>query len=285
MRLGSSLKRKRGGSPQGNGESGGAPRRRRGRRGGSLPDLPDIHWPFVARLAGVSVAGGLLGYLVATLFLFPAPPPPPELLEVPDLRGQGLPEATAAAESAGLALGSVEYLSHPRADSGAVLGQSPLPGQLAFPGDSVRVTLSLGAERRTVPSVSGLRADRAVVLLQATGFSVTVDSVESDEPRGRILRVSPAEGEALTLPGEVALRVSLGPPTVPMPDLLGMQEEEARDSLNILGLTVSEVEEVFRFGRDQGRVVSQDPPAGEAMERGRAVRLVVGRRGGSDPER
>lgn len=282
MRLGSSLKRKRGGSPQGNGEPVGARRRRRGRRAGSFPDFPAA---FVARLVGASVAGGLLGYLLATLFLFPAAPPPRDVVEVPDLRGEGLPAAAATAESAGLVLGQVEYLSHPRADSGAVMGQSPLPGQLAFPGDSVRVTLSLGAERRTVPSVSGLRADRAVALLRATGFSVAVDSVESAEPRGRILRVSPSEGEPMALPGEVSLRVSLGPPTVPMPDLLGLQEEEARDSLNILGLVVSEVEEVFRFGRDQGRVVSQDPPAGEAMERGRAVRLVVGRRGGSDQDR
>ncbi|HSG48258.1 MAG TPA: PASTA domain-containing protein [Longimicrobiales bacterium] len=239
----------------------------------------------MARLVGVSVAGGLLGYLVATRLFFPAAPPPPDLLEVPDLRGQQLAAAAARAESAGLALGQVEYLTHPRADSGAVMGQSPLAGQLAFPGDSLRVTLSLGPERRAVPAVSGLRGDRAVALLRATGFSVQVDSMESAEPRGRVLRVSPAEGEALTLPGEVALRVSLGPPTVPMPDLLGMQEEAARDSLNILGLTVSEVEEVFRFGRDQGRVVSQDPPAGEQMERGSAVRLVVGRRGGSDQDR
>jgi beta-lactam-binding protein with PASTA domain len=38
------------------------------------------------------------------------------------------------------------------------------------------------------------------------------------------------------------------------------------------------VEEVFRFGRDQGRVVAQDPPPGVELERGTPVRLVVGRR-------
>lgn len=281
MRLGSSLQRRRGGSGKESAASG-RPRRRRGRRGSDFPDFP---FAFVGRLVAVSAAGALLGYLVATRLLFPAPPPPAELLSVPDLRGQDLGGAAAAAESAGLVLGRVEYLSHPQADSGAVLGQSPLPGQLASPGDSVRVTLSLGPERRAVPAVSGIRTDRAVALLEATGFTVEVDSVESAEPRGRILRVHPEEGESMTLPGVVSLRVSLGPPSIPMPDLLGMDEGAARDSLQVLGLVVSEVEETFRFGRDQGRVVSQDPPAGEEVEPGTAVRLVVGRRSGTSQDR
>jgi serine/threonine-protein kinase len=217
--------------------------------------------------------------------MFPAPPPPQDLLSVPDLRGREAGAVSGIADDAGLVLGRVEYLTHPSADSGTVLGQSPLPGQLAIPGDSIRVTMSLGPERRTVPSVSNVRADRAIALLEATGFAVQADSVESDEPRGRILSIRPAEGEILTLPGQVSVRVSLGPPAVPMPDLLGMAEEEARDVLDALGLVVTDVEEVFRFGRDQGRVVAQDPPAGEELERGSSVRLVVGRRGGQRQDR
>ena len=88
----------------------------------------------------------------------------------------------------------------------------------------------------------------------------------------------------MALPSEVAVQVSLGPPAVAMPDLLGMTEEAARDSLTALGLVVSEVEEVFRFGRYQGRVVAQDPPEGEELERGSAVRLTVGRRGGGSQD-
>lgn len=280
MELGGSLKRNRkSGTAAGGGGSGGGGRRR---RRGTAPDFP---FRLAGWLAGASVAGGLLGYLVATRLFFPAPPPPVDLLTVPDLRGREASLVDQMASEAGLALGALEYLTHPTADSGAVLGQSPLPGQLAFPGDSVRVTVSLGPERRAVPAVTRLRADRAIALLQATGFSVDADSVESDEPRGRILSVRPPEGELLQLPGNVAVRVSLGPPSVPMPDLLGMDMEEARDSLNALGLVLTDVEEVFRFGRDQGRVVAQDPPAGEELERGTPVRIVVGRRGGERRDR
>lgn len=228
--------------------------------------------------AAAALGGLLLGYLVATVFLFPAAPPPADMVVVPGVWGDDEAEAGEALAAAGLSLGQVEYLNHPEVDSGAVLGQSPLPGQLSLPGDSVRLVFSLGPERRVVPEVRRLQGDRAVALLQATGFRVRVDSIESLEPRGRILTVIPQEGEALTLPGEVRLRVSLGPPAVVMPDLLSLSEEEARDSLFAMGLVVSEVEEVFRFGRDQGRVVAQDPPPGVELERGTPVRLVVGRR-------
>ena len=42
---------------------------------------------------------------------------------------------------------------------------------------------------------------------------------------------------------------------------------------------VADVEEVFRFGRDQGLVVEQDPASEMELLRGSPVRLKVGRRG------
>lgn len=273
MKLGSSLERRRRGTT---GSRKRARRRRRNRRR-IEPLIAPRTWGWIG---GLALAGWLVGYGLSTRVLFPAPPPPANLQAVPDLRGSDMAFALSVVEGEGLHIGAVEYLTHPRADSGSVLGQSPLPGQLILPGDSIRVTVSLGAERRAVPEVSRLRGDRAIALLRATGFAVRVDSVESPEPRGRILRVDPAEGEELTLPGSVTLEVSLGPPAVVMPDLIRLAEEEARDTLDALGLVVAEVEEVFRFGRDQGRVVAQDPPAGDEVERGSAVRLVVGRRTG-----
>lgn len=275
MKLGSSLAR----------------RRRRGRGGGRGDQEPRRYRPGSDPLAlkalllylGLGLAGGFVGYLLATLVFFPAAPPPSDLEEVPALRGLGVEEARSRLETAGLALAAPEFLRHPQVDSGSIMGQSPLAGQLSLPGDSVRVTVSLGPERREIPSVRQLRADRAVALLQATGFAVAVDSVDSDEPRGAVLQILPEEGTEVSLPSDVRIEVSLGPPAVFMPDVLQLSEEEARDTLTALGLVVDDVEEVFRFGRDQGRVVSQDPPPETELERGSAVRLVVGRRNGGAP--
>lgn len=269
MKLGSSLKRRRGG---GRGRSTKGRARGSGSPGGGLRRF--------AWLAGMVVGGWVLGYGIAVLVLFPEPDRPERFVEVPDLRERDEVEARTRLAELGLELASVEALRHPDADSGRVVGQSPLPGQLALPGGAVRLAVSMGPDRRPVPVLTRLRVDRAVDLLQATGFEVGVDSVESDMPRGRVLAVTPPEGTPVALPGSVALTVSLGPPVVAMPELLGLDIGEARDSLASLGLVVAEVEEVFRFGRDQGRVVEQDPVSQTELQRGSAVRLTIGRRGG-----
>jgi beta-lactam-binding protein with PASTA domain len=228
----------------------------------------------------LGVGGLLVGYVVATQVIFPPPAPPGDLFAVPDLRGNEEEGARLAVLDAGLMVGRIDFVRHPVADSGSVVAQTPLGGQLAGPGDSIRVTFSLGPERRGVPEVIGLRADWAISLLQASGFEVQTDSIEDEEPRGMVVSVDPEVGTDLAIPGEVTLTLSLGPPMVAMPRLLGLNEAEARDSLDVLGLSLAEVEEVFRFGRDQGVVVEQTPPADSLVEVGSRVRLSVGRGGG-----
>lgn len=271
MKLGSSIKRRRKG-----GRKTSTPR-----ASADTGPLSVFRAPRTLGAAiGVAALGLLLGWFVATRVLFPVPDSLTGLVEVPDMQGRSLDGVEQALADAGLDLGGVEEYRHPAVDSGSVVAQSPLPGQLALPGASVRVTLSVGAERRAIPTVSRLTSGQAVDVLRATGFAVTVDSVESDLARGRVVEVDPEEGSALALPAEVRVTVSLGPPSVTLPVLLGLSEVVARDSLSSLGLLVGEVEEVFRFGRDQGRVVGQEPPGGTELERGTAIRLVVGRRGG-----
>lgn len=267
MRLGGSLKRTR---------KGGKGRKRSGAGGG---------WkgpgglPLPALLVLLAVGGWGLGYLVATQIVFPAPPPPGDLYSVPDLRGLGLTNASERLAGEQLELGVVDSLLHPTADEGTILGQSPLPGQLATPGTPVRVTVSMGPQMRAVPDVERLDASRARIVLETTGFVVTTDTVESEVPRGRVVAVDPAVDAVLPLPAEVRLSVSAGPPVVVMPLVLGLEQERAVATLDSLGLVVSEIEEVFRFGRDQGIVVEQEPSADTELERGAAVRLSVGRRG------
>ena len=265
MRLGSSIKRRRGGRADAGSdeEAGAAANAQR----------------LMAVAAGVIFGGFFLGWLVATQMIFPRPDPPGDLYEVPDVYGLTLEEATERVTERGLDLGLVDAFRHPVADSGVVVGQAPLPGQLAAPGRPVRISVSLGPERRPVPDVAHLRGDRARMVLEMSGFQVAMDSVESELPRGRVVSLEPAPGTALPLPGEVRVVVSIGPAQVILPALVGLPEAEARAAVEALGLVISTVEEAFRFGADQGLVVEQEPEAGALVEAGSAVRLVVGREG------
>lgn len=286
MKLGDSLQRRRGG-------------RRRSRSERKQGDERGARWLWtggrsffpwlrgrnvVIGVAALALVGWLFGYGIATRVLFPAPPPPGDLVEVPDLRGLGMVSVSERLAGIGLDVGTVDSLQHPSVAAGLVLGQSPLPGQLLRPEQPVRVTVSTGPQTRSVPDVLGLNGDRARIVLESSGFIVTVDTTEAEEARGNVVSISPGPGEDVALPAEVTVMVSAGPPVVEMPYVLGLERAEAEAILDSLGLAVSDVEEVFRFGRDQGIVVEQEPAAETELERGSSVRLTVGRGGREDEE-
>jgi len=256
-------------------------KKRRGRVGGGSHAGMDRGWgPFAGRLAALAAVGLGGGYLFATRVFFPLPPPPGDLVEVPVLEGLALVRVETVLAKEGLELGVVERLQHPAIDSGIVVGQGPLGGQLAERGGRVRVTVSLGPQTQAVPDVTRLLGTQGVRVLEATGFQVTVDSVDSDLVAGVVVAVEPEAGTLLRVPAAVRVTLSRGPALVPMPYLIGIPQQEAIDSLAGLGLRLLAVDTVFRFGRDQGLVVEQDPPADSLLAPRTMVQLSVGRRGG-----
>ena len=269
MRLGSSIRRRRGG-----GKLRLESIRTWWRGVRSYRPTPGT-WGVVA---SVLLVGFGLGYLLSTRVLFPVPARPRDLVEVPDVRGVDRSAALEAVRAAGLRMAVVDSFSHPIAVRGEVLGQSPLAGQLSVAGDTVRLTVSLGPVRRPVPDVVRLRAERARDVLEASGFLVAVDSLQADLPAGYVVEVLPEPGTEVDLPMEVRIAVSTGPPLVTMPLLLGIEQATAEAMLDSLGFVVSEILTRFRFGRDQGRVVEQDPQPDSLLPPGSPVRLVVGRR-------
>ena len=274
MRLGSSIGRRR---PARGGRGKRRPTGKK-RRPGSRRRRPAGAFRRVLRGTVLLAAMFGLGYVVATRALFPVPAPPPDLLGVPDLIGLDLEDAVGRAEAAGLALGAVDSMYHPSAATGSILGQSPLPGQLALPGAAIEFAISLGPEHRAVPDMIGQREQRARVLLGANGFSVAVEAVEDEEPAGEVVAMEPEAGTGVTLPFEVRLAISLGPPVVEMPFLLGQSEEEALLLLDSLGLFVTEIQLDAIRGIDPGVVIEQDPPPASTVELGSDVRLVIGDR-------
>ncbi len=280
MKLGDSMQRRRGRLGGGDGGSSRAERSdgpREGRKGGGASRGRLSLLLKAVALAAVGWGGG---YLVATRILYPAPPPPSNLFPMPDLRGTPLQAADARIAKLGLKLAGVDSLRHPRVRDGIVFGQSPLPGQLAMPSDSVWLTMSLGPQLRSVPDVTNLDVSQARVVLETSGFIVVTDSAESESPRGRVVDLVPPADSVVPLPDTVHVMVSTGPPLVTMPLVLGMTEDSARAMLDSLGLVVSSVKQVFRFGRDQGVVVEQAPAAATLLQPGAAVQLSVGRTSG-----
>ena len=269
MRLGGSLKRRRG--------------RRRVRTGSDLSNRITsggrTGQKLMLTVAILVLVGWSSGYVLSTRVLFPTPPRPSDLFEVPDVRGLGIASARERFAAVGLSLGTIDSLLHPSIPPALILGQAPLPGQIARPSTDMRVTVSLGPQTRSVPDVANLSEDRARTILETSGFLVAIDTAASELPRGSVIRVFPPPDSVVALPTEARLLVSTGPSLILMPLVLGLQEAEATVLIDSIGLVVTDVEEVFRFGRDQGIVVEQEPASDIELERGTSVRLKVGRPG------
>ncbi len=267
---------------------GSSIRRRRFRSDGRFEWPGEKRWlslgPLNLSRDAVVVAGAVLdfglvsGYLVTTRLLFPIPPPPGDLFEVPDVRGLDRAAALDRMAGAGIHAAVTDSFRHPTALRGEVLGQTPLAGQLSTATNTVALTVSLGPVRRPVPDVLRLGLNSARTVLEASGFIVVVDTLLAELPAGQVVEVLPEAGTEVDLPMEVIVLVSTGPPLVPMPLLLGIEQANAEVLLDSLEFELTEVEYRFRFGRDQGRVVEQFPPADSLVAPGSRVRLVVGRR-------
>jgi beta-lactam-binding protein with PASTA domain len=233
----------------------------------------------LVRAAVLGVVAFVVGFAFTAVVLFGGGGGD-EVVTVPDLRGRTEDAARQLLRRAGLEMDVGPALTNPEVPAGQVLAQSPLPGEEVAPNSVVRVTPSSGAEQRPVPEVGSLSGSQARELLTRAGFAVEVEERIDETPAGRVLEVVPRSGTPVNMPGTVRLVVSAGPPRVPVPDVVGMSENAARDRLEQAGFSIDAVDyDPFAF-QPTGTVTGQTPWGGSEVRAGSAVRLVVA---GGDP--
>ncbi len=116
----------------------------------------------------------------------------------------------------------------------------------------------------TVPSVIGEQAEQATATLEGLGFVVETTFEENpDFDDGEVFAQDPAGNSDLEEGGTVKLTVSTGEPVIPVPEVTSFTEEDARSVLGDAGFTNIRTELVFDSDVEPGRVVEQDPAAGE----------------------
>lgn len=224
------------------------------------------------------------GYLISAEWLFPASGPEAaadEVVEVPDMVGLAEADARATLADAGLDLQVRSEMPHRDAPEGAVVAQSPLPGQYARPGAPVEVTLSEGPRRRTVPDLRGLSGRQAQIVLERLGFATSVDTASSDVERGRVVGTRPEAGSGRTLPSEVTVVVSRGPEVADVPELAGVHIDDVEQRLRERGFRLGEVTYDPEAFSAPGRVIGQTPAPGYALREGGRVSVRVA---GSPPD-
>jgi serine/threonine-protein kinase len=155
--------------------------------------------------------------------------------------------------------------------AGLVIRFDPPAGTQLKRDQVVTIVISAGRAPVAIPDVTGQTPEQATRNLEALGFRVErVQDGRSDKvDTGEVMAVSPAPGGPVPFGSTVKIQVSSGPPLVTVPDVVGKSGDEATAILQAAGL---EVESTRFFGNS---VLRQSPAAGESVERGTSVTILL----------
>ncbi|MEU9743584.1 Stk1 family PASTA domain-containing Ser/Thr kinase [Micromonospora chersina] len=163
----------------------------------------------------------------------------PERLPVPDVVGKDFELARAELADAKLApvKGSSRY--DDALPAGVVLATDPKVGTVVKPGTKVTVVLSKGRAPVSVPNLVGKSLTDARGILSRLGLTPVETYKDSDKPRDEILGQSPADGTGVEKGAQVKLDVSKGPAQVPVPRVVDLPCQQAKQVLESQGFPVN----------------------------------------------
>jgi serine/threonine-protein kinase len=201
-----------------------------------------------------------------------------EVFGVPPLVGLTLDEARQLLEAQELELGNVTEQPSDSFAEGLITAQDPPPGSNAPEGTTVDVVVSSGRQSFTLDDYRGFTEDQVRAELGALGLTADIrNEASADVADGQVIRTEPPAGSTVRAGDTVVVFLSSGPEPVEVPDLSGLTPGEAQARLADSDLRYAEAgtRPVDDPGLD-GRVVDQSPSAGESVEPGAVVTVILG---------
>jgi beta-lactam-binding protein with PASTA domain len=166
-------------------------------------------------------------------------------VKVPDLRDKTPAEATRIAESNGLAAQVDSKYYSAIIPEGRVLSQTPLPGTSVRSGWEVRLALSLGPQRVTIPKVVGKSDRAAAISIAERGLQLSsTDNVElSGAQGGQVIAQDPPANSTDVSAPKISLLVaqSPSPQAFVMPSFIGKTLGTVTAILQNAGFAVGKV--------------------------------------------
>jgi eukaryotic-like serine/threonine-protein kinase len=211
-------------------------------------------WPWVvAALIAVAIIAGLV-------YAFSYVSTSATSYSVPDVVGQPLATAERNIASAHLSPKVIHQASS-TVPKGDVISTSPSSGNTVAKGSTVKLFVSTGTGKVTVPDVRGETQSVATSQLQGLGFLVVQKPAPSSTaPSGQVVRQNPAPGTALAKGSTVTIYVSGG--GVQVPSVIGDPAATAQQILRGDGFNVVTKTVAGPTYSTPGNVFDQTPSSG-----------------------
>jgi beta-lactam-binding protein with PASTA domain len=219
---------------------------------------------------GMEVEVGTGVYLVLAI------PVPVQTVDVPDLIGWQLDDATDELFANDLALNR-EIGEESSEAEGTVIGMQPAPGTEVAVGTAVTLYYAV-PEPCFVPNVIGDPVESAADVLNNSGCLYAGEwiAIESNQPEGDVIDTDPGPDSQVE-PGTAVTLYYAVPERCVVPDLIGLFEEEARQRIAEAGCTVRDVFETEGYYPydEPGMVADTAPSAGTEIDSGSGIDLYV----------
>ena len=190
----------------------------------------------------------------------------PVMVGVPQVTGVPLSQAQSELRKAGLIPGPVTSAASSTIPAGIVISTSPVAGTSWPKPKPVGITVSAGLP---LPNFVGQQFDQAQGTAQSGGYQLQqVADSNSNQPQGTITSQSPAPGTPITQGEVVTVHVSSGPPQVSIPDVQGLNVQQATQVLQQAGFQV-------QVNQGIGGHVASTSPSGQAPA-GSTITINVG---------
>ena len=163
-----------------------------------------------------------------------------------------------------------------------IIFQEPKAGSEIKKGRDVKIIFSKGPQMIPMPNLAGLSLQQARLIFEeqdlCRGSLATVFDIGTD--KDTVIAQSPPSGAMVRRGSCVDLLVSEGPrpAAYKMPDLSGLQLEDALLTIERYHLPHGEIKTQIEKGQSKNSVLEQDPPAGYRVIEGDEVNLVINRR-------
>ena len=194
---------------------------------------------------------------------------------VPSIVGGTYEDAVSTLGPLGLTTAILEKRFDEDITKGAIIESEPPGGGRVDAGGEVKLIISKGPERYTIPSLKGLTPEAAQAAIEKFPLIVGVSSnvFNKDIPKGFVISSDPVSGTQVKRDATVSLVISKGVETVALASYAGKSGEQALNELTDLGFNV---DSSYAFDENilSGAVISQTPNGVEAPK-GSTIALVI----------
>ena len=199
-------------------------------------------------------------------------------IKVPNVVGMTVDEATKSLGDIDLKIKVGEELISSEFESGKIMSQDPAAEMTVKTGNTITVNVSKGQKEGTIPLLTNKSLVDATFTLENYGFTkgnVTIET--SDLPKDFVIRQSPEAGTPASAGASVNLVLSDGlkMQVVSMPNLVGMNIENAKQELAKIGLVLGEVTYDYSTMYDMNVVIGQGLNPNTEVVRNTLVNLAV----------